>query len=390
MAFTGKATYSGGATLPELAEDVSDVIGIVSPYETALLDHLGDARRAATSTVHEWLEDALLPNEDVIDQASFSPNATDAQVFGVAHPERFREGDQIRAAGSEESMLVISIASGDLIVTRGYGGTTPEALTDGQGLTILGNAALEGAAMGASRTTNRSRKRNYTQIFTAGVEVSGTQRAAQTIGVKDELDYQMQERLREMLRDLENCVINGVSAENSPEGSGTVRRTMNGILSFVESNVFQPGAGGFPSGAGAGGTVLTEEVLNAALREVWKSSSRSVDTILVGGERKREINGFVGDARGFLPRDTTYRDMISTYESDFGVCRVVMSRWVPSDKVLLLDSSRLNVMPLSGRSFHFKELASEGDSDKGQVIGEYTLELMNESAHGVISGLTSA
>ena len=38
MAFTGKATYSAGVTLPELAEDVSDLIGIISPYETPLLD----------------------------------------------------------------------------------------------------------------------------------------------------------------------------------------------------------------------------------------------------------------------------------------------------------------------------------------------------------------
>lgn len=60
MAFTGKATYSGGATLPEIAEDVSDIIALVSPFETPLLDHLGDARRSARSTIHEWLEDALV------------------------------------------------------------------------------------------------------------------------------------------------------------------------------------------------------------------------------------------------------------------------------------------------------------------------------------------
>jgi hypothetical protein len=60
MAFTGKATFTAGVDLPEIVEDVSDIIGIVSPHETPLLDHLGDARRAATSTVHEWLEDALV------------------------------------------------------------------------------------------------------------------------------------------------------------------------------------------------------------------------------------------------------------------------------------------------------------------------------------------
>lgn len=60
MPFSGKATFGAGADLPELAEDVSDIIGIVSPYETPLLDHLGDPKRPALSTVHEWVEDALV------------------------------------------------------------------------------------------------------------------------------------------------------------------------------------------------------------------------------------------------------------------------------------------------------------------------------------------
>jgi hypothetical protein len=50
MAFTGKATYSAGSALPELAEDVSDLIGLISPYETPLLDALGDPMKEAAST----------------------------------------------------------------------------------------------------------------------------------------------------------------------------------------------------------------------------------------------------------------------------------------------------------------------------------------------------
>ncbi len=51
MSFTGKATYSAGTSLPELAEDVSDIVGIVSPYETPLLDALGDPLKAAMKYV---------------------------------------------------------------------------------------------------------------------------------------------------------------------------------------------------------------------------------------------------------------------------------------------------------------------------------------------------
>jgi hypothetical protein len=57
--------------------------------------------------------------------------------------------------------------------------------------------------------------------------------------------------------------------------------------------------------------------------------------------------------------------------------------------VLLLDSSRIDVMPLSGRSFHYKPLATTGDRESGLVIGEYTLEMRNENAHGIITGLAA-
>ncbi len=94
--------------------------------------------------------------------------------------------------------------------------------------------------------------------------------------------------------------------------------------------------------------------------------------------------------RGFGASDTKYSDLVSLYESDFGLCRVIVSRWVPQDAVLLLDSSRLGVLPLAGRSFHFKPLASSGDYECGQLIGEYTLEMRNEEAHGCIRGLATA
>ena len=387
MPFTGKATYDAGAALPEIAEDVADVIGLISPHETPLLDHLGDPRIAARSTVHEWLEDALLPNTDLINQASFTPSATTATQFSVDHGSRFRIGDQIRADGAREIMLVTAIAANQLTVIRGYGGTTAEALADNKKLLILGNAALEGADKDASRTTTRIRKQNFTQIFSATVEVSGSQQAAATIGVRDELDYQMQERLRELLRDLENCALNGVAPASAQQGSATVRRTMNGILPTITTNAFTPNTGPIPAGDGAGNNGLTEAVLNAALRTIWEQSAGAVDTIVVNGSQKRRINQFIGQSRGYAPGDTSFKDLVSVYESDFGVCRIILSRWMPSDAVLLLDSSRASVLPLAGRSFQFKRLASNGDAESGQVIGEYTLELMNESAHGVLRAL---
>jgi hypothetical protein len=388
MPFTGKATYSAGTDLPEIVEDVSDIISIVSPFETPLLDHLGDPQRSSTSTVHEWLEDALLPNTDTIQDAVITSPQTDT-TFTVAHGDRFRVGDQIQVEGSSEVMLVTSVASDDLTVVRGYGGTSPENLVDDTGIRILGNAALEGDDAPQARFTSRVRRTNYTQIFTASVEVSGSQQASRQIGLADELDYQKQERLRELIRDLENCVINGVSASANPQGDASTRRTMKGLIPFIQTHTFLNGTAGFPAGSGASSDELTEEQINVALRTIWEESSGSIDTILVGGSQKRRINGFVSSSRAFDENTTRFRDLVGTYESDFGVCRVVLSRWVPADAVILLDSSRVDVLPLTGRSFGFKALASTGDSESGQVIGEYTLELRNEQGHGMIRGLAT-
>lgn len=387
MPFTGKATFTAGVDLPEVAEDVSDIIGLVSPWETPLLDHLGNPKRVATSTVHEWIEDALLPNSDTINQVSFTPDAQNATSITVTAGQRFRVGDQIRPGDLREVLLVTAVSGNTLTVTRRYGNTPTGTLSNGLKLTILGNAALEGDDRPATQFTTRTRKRNYTQIFTAGVEVSGSLQSSRKVGgVADEVDFQKQERLREMLRDLENCVINGVANTVNPQGAAGVRRTMQGIIPAITTNAFVPNVNGFPAGGG-GGNVLTEGLINSALRFIWEQASSRIDTIVCSGAQKRKINDLLASARLFTPQDVGYINRISSYESDFGICRILLSRWVPADTLLFLDSSRLSVMPLSGRSFQFKPLASTGDSTVGMVLGEYTLEMLNENAHGLIRGL---
>lgn len=385
MSFTGKATYSAGSTLPETHEDVSDLVGIVSPYETPLLDVLGDAAKAARSTVHQWIEDTLNPNTDTVNQSTFGNPLTDTTVV-VTNVGRFAVGDQIQLASGSEVMLVTGINTGSsqLTISRGYGGSTGSPLANGATIDIIGNASLEGDTAAAAMFTERARKTNYTQIFASTVNVSGSELAVQQIGVADELDYQKQNRLRELMRDLENSVINGRAPAGTQQGSSTVRRTMNGILAFISTNKFSPGANGFPSD-----TALTETQLNLALRTIWQQSSGNVDLIVVGGKEKRAMNQFMSSWRRTEPADSTFSNQVAVYDSDFGTCKIVLSRWVPLGTVLLLDSSRIEVMPLSGRSFQYKPLAAVGDAQQGQVLGEYTLEFRNENAHGVISGFTT-
>jgi hypothetical protein len=384
MSFTGKATFSAGSTLPEIVDDIADVVSIVSPHETPLLDALGDPLHAATSTRHEWLEDELLPNTDAINQPGLNDAALTTTALTVAHGDRFRAGDLVQAAGSREALLVTAVAANTLTLTRGYGGTPKSQLTHAGALTILGNAALEGADAGAPRFTVRARRANYTQIFSAAVQVSGTEAAVRQSQVEDEMQWQMTNRLRELLRDLENTVINGVAPDAAPEGSTTVRRTLRGIIASITTNAMTLGSGYIPADDS-----LTEEHVNAALRTIWEASGAKPDLLLVGGAIKRRINNFIVTSQRAAPAGETFKNLVSTYESDFGVCRVVLSRYVPSDCLLFLDSSKIAVVPLAGRSFHYKPLAVTGDYQSGEVLGEYTLEFRCEKAHGILRGLAA-
>ena len=383
MSFSGKATYSGGATLPELVDDVADLVSILSPAETPLLDALGDPLYAATSTRHEWLEDALLPNSDSINQPALDDSGADVTALTVANGTRFRAGDLIQGSESREVILVTAVAGNGLTITRGYGGTDATQLTHGQTLTILGNAALEGADAGSPRFTVRSRLSNYTQIFSSAIQVSGSEAAVRQINVHDEVDYQKTNRLRELLRDLENTVINGVAPAATQEGSASVRRTLQGIIPSLSSTALEPGAGHIP-----GDATLSEEHVNGALRTIWESSGNKPDLIVCAGAQKRRINNFIQATQRFAPGDERFKNLVSVYESDFGTCKVILSRYVPADTVLFLDSTRAAVVPLSGRSFQYKSLAVTGDYISGEVIGEYTLELRNLAGHRLLRGLT--
>lgn len=378
MPFTGKATYSAGATLPELAEDVADLVSIVSPHETPLLDALGDPGRVARSTVHEWLEDALFSNAVAV------ATVVSTTVFTFDHVERLRVGDQLLYGDGGERLLVTAInaGNGQVTVTRAYGGSSASTIAAGASLTVLGNAALEGEDASTARFTTRQRRTNVTQIFSATCEVSGSELAVRQAGVGDEMDYQKTQRLRELLRDLENSVINGYAPPTDPQGSATVRRTMRGLCSFLAPNAMPASALPLPDGES-----LTEPILNAALRELWSRGAASIDTILVNGREKRHINEFVASGRRFTERNESFRDLVSTYESDYGVCRVLLSRYVPTGTVLLLDSTQVDVLPLAGRSFQYRPLAVTGDRAAGQVIGEYTLEVRNAAGMGMITGL---
>ena len=363
MAWTGRATYSDHDSLPE---DVSDIVTLLTPHETPLLNYLGDAPKAATNTKHEWLDEALNTFDGGL--LAEADDGTET-ALDVDDGTLYQVGDQIEIG--RELMLVTGISTNTLTVTREYGSSADKAAhDDNTAVEILQNAALEGADAKASRETSRTRRANYTQIFTETVSLSGTASSSPWIGVGDEYDHQKENRIKELLWQLERATMRGSTPGTTDVGSTTVRRTMQGIQYWISTNVDD-----------ASSATITAELLDGYLEDAWDEGARGMNLIMCNGHQKRRISDFTQAAVRYSPEGRVYKNVVAVYETDFGMFDVMLNHNMPKDEIWILNTDLIKVVPYMNRSFHHIDLGKVGDSKKGQVIGEYTLEFRNEASH---------
>lgn len=365
MIFTGRATYDTGV-FEGIAEDVADIIGMISPYETPLLDALGDAPRPATNVLHEWLEDALSPNT-VVSSVTVNTAATavGVHVGGNLVGTYIQAGGIVKVKRTGEYMQIASTSAGTLVFSRGFGGTDAATIEAGDEIFLISEATLEGADVSVDTSRPRVRKNNYTQIFKKDIIVSGTVQAVNMLGgVNNEFDYQKTKKSKEIIRDLEKAVIQGKSSGNTL-GSASAYRSFRGIWDFITTNATSTGT-------------LSPQILNNLIQGPWEQGATDLDLIVVDANWKKTIDSF-SDARVLVSQgEEKYKRRITLYEGTFGTQQVVLSRWMPSYSMMVLSSQRCRVTPLQGRSFNYQSVAKTGDSEKGMILGEYTVEVINE------------
>lgn len=262
------------------------------------------------------------------------------------------------------------------------------------------NRALEGDDPTAKTVTPTVRLKNVCQISEKTVIISGTQDAVDKAGRKSEVAYQVTLAGLELKRDMEYALTRNQAS--SAGGSGTAR-SLASIESWLASNRTSKGSGtsqttpGFSSGYVAAPTdstatgTLTETDLKAIIRECWEDGGNP-GTIMVGPTAKQKISGFQGIATTTFniskEEQTAIIGGADVYVSDFGRHMIVPNRFSRDQTVLLLDMKYWGVAYL--RRMKQYPLAKSGDSEKRQMLVEYTLVSKNEKASGKISDVNGA
>jgi len=385
--------------------DISPMLDILRPVDVPLLTLIGRNSLADCKQVkHEWMEDEYRGMTTVTTGLNNTTDPVTVTLATAAHAAYFREtggngspadytanesvtpGDIVRIWDSEGSELgiVTDATSTTIDIDRSQLGSTPVTHTTSANVTIIGTLQPQGlTSVGASRTTTKTPLFNYTQIFEDSFRASDTQQTTAKYTANDDEARELSKIMDLMGVQFERSLLFGrkqnpqatVSSQQGPAGA------MGGLQTFITSNVYDKSD-----------AVLTQTFLEDALQAAWEAGAKSSHAF-VNATQKRRINTFLDGYRRTDYRDKRLGTMVDAYDTDFGSVVVVLDRHMPTDEVMIIDSSRIKFGPLSSNGSRAlsmsKRPVESQEAELWQVSGEYTCEVRLEKSHARIYGLST-
>lgn len=259
------------------------------------------------------------------------------------------------------------------------------------------NAQLEGDDAVTDATTATVRLGNIAQISKKVARVTGTQQAVEHAGRANEMAYQQMLKGLELKRDMET-ILCGTNQAKVTGSDGVARKTAS-VLSWIKTNTSKGTAGGAadPSAADGTGTrtdgtqiAFTESRLKTVLSSIWTQGGKP-NVIMSGAFNKQIFSTFTG--RSSPIEEAKSKKIVASvdaYESDFGTLKVVPNRFQRTRDVLVLEMDKWAVAYLNGRKMVSIQLAKTGDSDRREILSEYSLVSRNEKASGGVFDNTTS
>jgi hypothetical protein len=254
------------------------------------------------------------------------------------------------------------------------------------------NAVIEGDDAETDAANANVRLFNYTQISDKVARVSGTQEAVNNAGMQSTMAKEMEDKMKELKRDVETTLLQDV-AYNA--GTDTLARKMAGLSTYIKTNISKAADGTAATGDGSDayteGTAraLSEDLVEAALATGWSNGANPSLGVL-NAFQKRKFASFSGSSTKMSDGDKRkVTNNVEVYVDPLGTeIRLVPCRQMQTDKIFFVDPEYLEFTTL--RNFFTKDLAKTGDSERKQIIVEYTMEVRNEKAHCGVYDLTTS
>lgn len=250
------------------------------------------------------------------------------------------------------------------------------------------NTKIEGEDATINAGTFTTMASNICQIVSETLQVTGTTERVKKAGRKSELAYQIAKKGKEIKLDMEYMLV-GTPLAKIQRTSSVAGQTGN-IYSYYKTNGSLGASGVAPTGngvnTGTAGTLrtLTEDMVLTASENIWKEGGQANQIQCNSGLKKHISKTFKGRATeiNLDASASTVSQAVDVYETDFGKYTLKTNRWFKVDAVFLFDPKMHALCFL--RQFTQFPLAKTGDSEKRQMLAEYTFRVNNEKSGALI------
>jgi len=307
--------------------------------------------------------------------------------------QSYDQGFLAGTGGNREDLLdiIVNIAPWDTPLFSSSPKTTARHTThewiedDLAAVTAWSGGSAEGAAFSAQAQLVRKRIANYTMIFRKDIEVSETQRAVNPAGIKDEYSYQLSVAMKEIGRAVEARSFNArASSAAGASGAGTTASGSARLMRTLDDMIFTNTAS-----AASATKALLDSLVEAAF-----IAGGVPNRLFVHPNTKSQIVNNIGGAatvnyRNVAASDARLIGNVDVYVSNFGALELVPDRFMPTaatatgttsyGRIWLLEQPKIRYAIL--RPIKHVPLPPNGDSVRGMVLGELTMEVLADKAH---------
>lgn len=250
------------------------------------------------------------------------------------------------------------------------------------------NTVIEGEDASIQAGTFTSMHDNICQIVTETLQVTGTADVVNKAGRKSELAYQLAKKGKEIKLDMEHMLV-GVPLAKVQRTSAVAGQAGN-IYSYYKTNGSVGATGAQPTGngvdVGTDGTLrtLTEAMILDASEKIWREGGKANQIQTSASLKKWISTNFKGRATEISldASASTVSSTVDVYECDFGKYTIKANRWFKADALFMFDPKMHSLCYL--RPFMQFPLSKTGDSEKRQMLAEYTFRVNNEKSGALI------
>jgi hypothetical protein len=258
---------------------------------------------------------------------------------------------------------------------------------------VATNYQNEGADAAYATPTATTRLGNYMQISQKDAQVSGTLDAVDKAGRDRETAYQKVLKGLELRRDIEKYLHSDTARSASdPRKAGTLSSWITNVEDATGTSAATGDGTDVPDMAGTN-RAMTLAQIDTAMQAAYTDGGQP-NMLVVSPSKKAAFSDLnsgsvaTNQINYTAPREAAIVGSVSLYLSDFGQLDVVIDRFASDDRVYLLDSDYASICTLPNRNFTVQDLAKTGDSEKFQIITEWTLKVSAPKAHAAVYDLS--